>query len=300
MTQAAPLLSTSIPGFPQYRGKVRDVYDLGDQLLIIATDRLSAFDVVFGDGIPMKGIVLTQLSHWWFERTKHIVANHEITCDVEQFPKTLLPFRDQLAGRSMLVRKTKPLAAEFVVRGYLDGSAYNAYMAEKHVCGIKLLSGLRRRSCFGAPIFTPTTKAAAGHDEPIDFTRLCTIIGPRHATEARDLALELFTHAHNIVIESGLILSDTKFEFGINADGQLILIDEALTPDSSRYWIRETYTPESTAPVSLDKQFVRDYVEQVGWKKEPPAPKLPADVIQQTTERYLKAFQVITGKPLTN
>lgn len=299
MTQEAPLLSTNIPGFPVYRGKVRDVYDLGgDQLLIIATDRLSAFDVVFDDGIPMKGIVLTQLSKWWFRETRAIIDNHFISDDVASFPESLQPFRNQLHRRSMLVRKTKPLAAEFVVRGYLDGSAHGAYQDHGSICGVELLAGLRRRGCFGAPIFTPTTKAAKGHDEPIDFVQLSQIIGSVNAERARHFATKLYTFAHNRVFASGLILSDTKFEFGLDDRGSLVLIDEALTPDSSRYWIKETYSPESNNPTSLDKQFVRDYVEQIGWKKEPPAPRLPAEVIRQTTERYLKAYATITGEEL--
>ena len=294
-----PLLyESNIPGYPVHRGKVRDVYDLGDKLLIVATDRLSAFDVVFGDPIPQKGYVLTQLSKWWFNKTKGLVPNHLITPEFSEFPSELQQYRDQLEGRSMLVKKTNPLKGEFVVRGYLDGSAWKSYEENKQVCGIELLAGLRRRSCFGAPIFTPTSKAEEGHDMPLEFESLAHAVGKEAAKKGRDYSLALYTYAHNLVYTRGLILSDTKFEFGTDSAGELILIDEALTPDSSRYWLKDSYTPESNSPVSLDKQFVRDYVEQIGWLKEPPAPPLPRHVVDQTTERYLKAYEMVTGAPL--
>lgn len=289
---------TSIPGLPVHRGKVRDVYDLGDMLLVVATDRLSAFDVVFGDPIPQKGYVLTQLSKWWFAKTKGLVPNHFLTADFDQYPDTLKPYRDQLEGRSMLVRKAQPLKGEFVVRGYLDGSAYTQYEFNKVVCGIELLAGMRRRASFGHPLFTPTTKAVEGHDMPLDFGDFAHIVGRREAEIGRDHTIALYTYAHNYLYMHGLVLSDTKFEFGKLPDGEIILIDEVLTPDSSRFWLQETYVPESRKAVSLDKQFVRDYVEQIGWNKQAPAPPLPAHVIEQTTERYLKAYQMITGSEL--
>lgn len=293
-----PLLQTSIPGFPVHRGKVRDVIDLGEHLLVVATDRLSAFDVVFGDPIPLKGRVLTQLSTWWFRKTHALVPNHFVSAEFSDFPAAMRPFREQLEGRAMLVKKALPLKAEFVVRGYLDGSAWGSYASSGQVCGIELLSGLRRRTSFGAPVFTPTTKAEAGHDLPIDFAAVCHLAGRDVALRARDYAAAVYTYAHNFVFTRGLILSDTKFEFGVLPDGELILIDEVLTPDSSRYWLRETYSPDSSTPVPLDKQFVRDYVESIGWDKQAPAPPLPAEVIKQTTERYLKAFEMVTGEAM--
>lgn len=293
------LYESHIPDFPVHRGKVRDVYDLGETLLVVATDRLSAFDVVFPDPIPLKGRILTQLSRWWFQRTHGLVPNHFITADFEQFPAALKPYRDQLEGRSMLVKKARPLKGEFVVRGYLDGSAYKSYEYNKLVSGIELLAGLRRRSSFGAPLFTPTTKAEKGHDEPLDYNDFCEVVGEKEANRGRDYTIALFTYAHNYLFNHGLILSDTKFEFGIDpSTEEVILIDEVLTPDSSRYWLKETYTPESERAVSLDKQYVRDFVESIGWEKEPPAPTLPPFVIRQTTERYLKAYEMITGRAL--
>lgn len=293
-----PLYHSDIPGIPMKRGKVRDVYELGDRLLIIATDRLSAFDVIFPDPIPMKGKVLTQLSLWWFRKTKGIIDNHLITDDLELYPEELQPYRDQLRGRSMIVKNTQPLKAEFVVRGYLDGSAYEAYQCSHHLSGIPMLAGLKRHSSFGGAFFTPSTKADEGHDRTIEFEELCCIIGRDLARKGRRVANDVYVYAHNFLYDRGLVLSDTKFEFGIDEKGELILIDEMLTPDSSRYWLKETYHPDSEKAVSLDKQYVRDYVAQIGWDKEPPAPKLPSEVIQQTTERYLKAFEMITGSPL--
>ncbi len=292
-----PLYRSEIPGYPVHRGKVRDVYDLGDRLLIVATDRISAFDAVFPDPIPDKGAVLSRLSEWWFRRTEPLAPNHFITADFEEFPAGLEPYRDQLAGRSMLVKRTKPLRGEFVVRGYLDGSAWTSYQYNKHVCGIVLLAGLRKRACFGSPLFTPTTKADEGHDLPIDFAELSRLTGSEEARTGRSYTRALYTYAHNYLYDRGLILSDTKFEFGLTGDGTLLLIDEVLTPDSSRFWIKETYTPDSDRAVSLDKQYVRDYVEKSGWDKEPPAPELPEEVIQQTSARYRQAYEMITGEP---
>lgn len=292
------IYQTEIPGIPVHRGKVRDVYDLGEHLMVVATDRMSAFDVVFPDPIPRKGQVLTAISKWWFGQTHGLVPNHFITSDFEEFPERLKPYRDQLEGRSMIVRKTRPLKGEFVVRGYLDGSAYKQYEFNKIVCGIEMLAGLRRHSSFGAPLFTPSTKADEGHDIPVDFDEFARIVGRDSAKKGRDYTIALYTYAHNYVFQRGLILSDTKFEFGETETGEIILIDEVLTPDSSRFWLKDTYSPDSTGAISLDKQYIRDYVEQIGWDKEPPAPKLPAEVIAQTTERYLRAYEIITGAPL--
>lgn len=293
------LLETSIPDFPTHRGKVRDVLDIDEHtLLVVATDRLSAFDVVFPQPIPDKGFVLTQLSIWWFRRTGALVPNHFITANVDEYPESLHPYRGQIEGRSMLVRKAAPLKGEFVVRGYLDGSAWKSYEFNKQVCGIELLAGLRRRSSFGAPIFTPTTKASVGHDMPVDFGELCRIVGKAEAEKAREHTLALYTYAHNYCFGRGLILSDTKFEFGMLTDGEMILIDEVLTPDSSRFWTADTYAPEFRDPISLDKQYIRDYVESIGWNKQAPAPVLPREVIERTTERYRRAYEAITGFPL--
>ena len=290
------LSQSTVTGFPVYRGKVRDVYDLGEHLLIVATDRLSAFDVVFGDPIPGKGTILTQLSLWWFARTGGITANHLVSADTADYPAALAPWRGELEGRSMLGRKLRALRGEFVVRGYLDGSAWKDYQARGEVSGVALLKGLQRRSCFGAPIFTPSTKAEEGHDEPISFDGLAKIVGSEEAAEARRRSVALYAFAHNQVFDKGLILSDTKFEFGMSESGEMVLIDEILTPDSSRYWLRDSYTPESENPVSLDKQYVRDYVEQLGWNKTAPAPRLPAEVIAQTQQRYLQAYEMVTGE----
>lgn len=292
---AEGLFESSVEGFPRHRGKVRDVYDLGETMLIVATDRLSAFDVVFPDIIPGKGKILTALSLWWFGRAEHLAAHHLLSADPADYPAALRPWRHELEGRSMLVRKARPLRAEFIVRGYLDGSAWQAYQQEGRVCGIELLAGLRRRSCFGAPLFTPTTKAEKGHDEPIDFEGLAGIVGRANAEACRERSLALYTFAHNLVRGRGLVLSDTKFEFGIDGEGRLLLIDEVLTPDSSRYWIAESYTPESPAAKSLDKQYVRDHVEGIGWDKMPPAPALPPEVVAQTLERYREAYSRVTG-----
>lgn len=278
------------------RGKVRDVYDLGDALLIVATDRLSAFDVVLPDPIPMKGVVLNTISRFWFERTAHIVRNHLITMDVDAYPAQCAPYRDALRGRSMLVRKTQPLAIECVVRGYLTGSGLKEYRANGTVCGISLPEGLVDGSMIPEPIFTPSTKADVGHDENIDFDKAAEIVGREAAERARDLSIALYVHARDYARERGIIIADTKFEFGFDGD-ELILIDEALTPDSSRFWPMEGYAPGAAQP-SFDKQYVRDYLESVKWNKMPPAPELPAEVIAKTTEKYVEAYRLVTGMDL--
>ncbi len=278
------------------RGKVRDVYDLGDALLIVATDRLSAFDVVLPDPIPMKGVVLNTISRFWFERTAHIVRNHLITMNVDAYPAQCAPYRDALRGRSMLVRKTQPLAIECVVRGYLTGSGLKEYRANGTVCGISLPEGLVDGSMIPEPIFTPSTKADVGHDENIDFDKAAEIVGREAAERARDLSIALYVHARDYARERGIIIADTKFEFGFDGD-ELILIDEALTPDSSRFWPMEGYAPGAAQP-SFDKQYVRDYLESVKWNKMPPAPELPAEVIAKTTEKYVEAYRLVTGMDL--
>lgn len=276
-------------------GKVRDIYDLGDKILLVASDRLSAFDVVFSEPIPCKGVVLTQISKFWFEETKHIVKNHLISCDIEDFPPNIKKYADDLKNRSMLVKKTTPLKAECIVRGYLDGSAYKEYIKSGEVCGIKLPQNLQKKDKLPEPIFTPTTKAETGHDENITFDDLKNIIGSDIAKKVKDISIKLFSFGHDLMLKKGIILSDTKYEFGIDNDGNLILIDECMTPDSSRFWIAETYKPGMES-VSFDKQYVRDYLERTNWDKKPPAPPLPKDVIEKTTEKYIQAYELVTGK----
>ena len=279
------------------RGKVRDVYDLGNELLIVATDRLSAFDVVLPDPIPKKGAVLTTISRFWFEKTDHIVRNHLLSTAVDEYPESCAAYTDVLRGRSMLVRKTVPLAIECVVRGYLTGSGLKEYRSTGAVCGIPLPEGLDDGSMLPEPIFTPSTKAEIGHDENIDFERASDIVGLEAAAKARDLSLALYTFARDFAKKRGIIIADTKFEFGYDGD-ELILIDEALTPDSSRFWPMDEYAPGRAQP-SFDKQYVRDYLESVQWDKRPPAPTLPADVISRTSEKYLEAYRLISGEELS-
>jgi phosphoribosylaminoimidazole-succinocarboxamide synthase len=289
---------TNFEGLPLFRrGKVRDVYDLGDALLIVATDRLSAFDVVLPDPIPMKGSVLTMISKFWFERTGHIVRNHLITTNVDEYPPACAPYAAELRGRSMLVRKTRPLAIECVVRGYLTGSGLKEYRRTQSVCGIALPDGLVDGSMLPEPLFTPSTKAEEGHDENIDFDTAAGIVGHDAAAKARDLSIALYGFARDFAKERGIIIADTKFEFGTDENGELILIDEALTPDSSRFWPMDGYEPGHAQP-SFDKQYVRDYLESVHWNKTPPAPALPAEVITRTTEKYLESYRLITGEEL--
>jgi phosphoribosylaminoimidazole-succinocarboxamide synthase len=286
---SAPLLETRIPGLPLWRrGKVRDVYDLGDRLLIVATDRLSAFDVVLPTGIPQKGVVLTQLSLFWFRELAEVVPNHVLTANVDDYGPDLAPYRDQLEGRSMIVTKTEPLPVECVVRGYLAGSGWNDYRASGSVCGIALPEGLREADRLRPPIFTPATKAETGHDENISFAAMETIVGVSRAREARDTSLALYARAHAHAEERGIVLADTKFEFGVK-DDHLVWIDEALTPDSSRFWPRASYAPGRSQP-SFDKQYVRDYLLTLDWDRRPPGPSLPADVVSRTREKYLEAF----------
>jgi phosphoribosylaminoimidazole-succinocarboxamide synthase len=278
------------------RGKVRDVYHLGTELLMVTTDRLSAFDVVLPQGIPDKGRILNQLSIFWFDRLSGLIPNHIVAWDVNDFPAALKPYRSVLDGRSMLVRRTDPLPVECVVRGYLSGSGFKDYKRTGAICGLTLPIGLVESQKFPSPLFTPATKAETGHDENIPFDRMVEMIGFDHAETLRTTSIAIYEAAQRHVQTAGLVLADTKFEFGI-ADGGLVWIDEALTPDSSRYWDASRVVPGKTPP-SFDKQFVRDYLETLDWKKTAPGPELPAFVIEGTRGRYLEAFRRLTGKEL--
>jgi phosphoribosylaminoimidazole-succinocarboxamide synthase len=285
-----------LPGIKKLRsGKVREVFDLGETLLFVATDRLSAFDVVLPDPIPNKGAVLNQLSAFWFKRF-HKIDNHFVTADFARFPQELQPFRKQLDCRSMIVRKTKPLPVECVVRGYLAGSGWKEYRESQSICGIKLPGGLKLASQLPEPIFTPATKAEAGHDINVDWNDCCRILGEAVATKVRDLSLHIYRAGRDHAAERGIIVADTKFEFGL-VDEKLLLIDEVLTPDSSRFWPRDQYVVGQSPP-SFDKQFVRDYLETLEWDKTPPAPKLPEGVIAKTSAKYVEAFERVTGEKL--
>ena len=292
----SPQAIVDLPGIKKLRsGKVREVFDLGDTLLFVVTDRLSAFDVILPDPIPNKGAVLNQISAFWFRRFDKI-DNHFITSDFEQFPKELNGFREQLAGRSMIVKKTKPLAVECVVRGYLAGSGWKEYQKSQSVCGIKLPAGLKLASKLPEPIFTPSTKAEEGHDENIDMKQCVEILGQETAERVKQLSLEIYSRGRDHAAERGIIVADTKFEFG-QVDNQLLLIDEVLTPDSSRFWDMQKY-PAGRSQDSFDKQFVRDYLETLDWDKTPPAPKLPRDIIDKTSAKYVEAFERVTGEKL--
>ena len=292
-----PILSLSLPGIPKVRsGKVREVYDLGESYLLVASDRLSAFDVIMPNGIPRKGEVLTQISHFWFEKFSGLVSNHLLAGASDPLPARLQPFADQLARRSMIVKKAKPLAIECIVRGYLSGSGWKEYKKSQTVCGIALPAGLTESAELPEPIFTPSTKAEAGHDENISFAEASKIVGPELAAQARDLSLLIYKAGRDYARQRGIIIADTKFEFGL-FEGGLILIDEVLTPDSSRFWPADQYAPGKGQP-SFDKQFVRDYLETLDWDKTPPGPTLPADVVAKTSAKYLDAYERLTGKKL--
>jgi phosphoribosylaminoimidazole-succinocarboxamide synthase len=296
--QVATQSTIDLPGLKKLRsGKVREVFDLGETLLFVATDRLSAFDVILPDPIPHKGAVLNQISAFWFRRFDNI-QNHLVTADFQQFPKELQSFRELLAGRSMIVRKTKPLAVECVVRGYLAGSGWKEYQESQSVCGIKLPSGLKLASQLPEPIFTPATKAETGHDENIDMKRCAQILGDEIANRVKTLSLEIYSRGREHAAQKGIIVADTKFEFG-TIDGELLLIDECLTPDSSRFWPKDEYAVGHSPP-SFDKQFVRDYLETLDWDKTPPAPRLPKDVIEKTSAKYLEAFRRLTGNEIAH
>ncbi len=287
MTPSTALRSTNLP-FPAFRrGKVRDVYELGSQLLIVATDRISAFDCVMPQGIPDKGRILTQVANYWFGATADIIPNHLIATKVADYPAELQPFADQLQERSILVQRTTPLPIECVVRGYLAGSGLKEYKANGTVCGIKLPAGLRMADRLPQPIFTPSTKEDEGHDINIDFKRMCDIVGTELGTRLRDTSLALYRRGVELAAQRGILLADTKFEFGLLEDGRLLVIDEVLTPDSSRYWLADQWAPGANPP-SLDKQFLRDYLETLSsWNKQAPAPDLPAEIIEGIRARYL-------------
>ncbi len=295
-TRQSVLTQTRLPGVRLFsRGKVRDVYEAGPgQLLIVATDRLSAFDVVMGEGIPGKGWVLTQLSCFWFEMFGKSFPNHFLSSKLEDYPSELQPFADQLEGRSMLVRKAEPFPIECVVRGYLAGSGLKEYRATGRVCGIELPAGLSEGSKFDQPIFTPATKALTGHDENITWEETISRVGKEDAQKLRDYSLELYSKARDYAAGRGIIIADTKFEWGRNGN-DIILIDEILTPDSSRFWPRQGYQPGQPQP-SFDKQFVRDYLESLHWNKQPPPPPLPPEVVEKTSEKYRQAYSLMTGQ----
>lgn len=281
---------------PPRRGKVRDIYDLGDRILLVASDRISAFDVVLPEGIPGKGKVLNTISRYWFEQTSDIIRNHLISTDVGDYPEEFRRYREVLEGRSMLVRKTKPLPVECIVRGYIAGSGWKEYRESGSVCGIPLPPGLLESSKLEEPIFTPSTKAGEGaHDENISFERAAGLIGMGLAERVRDASIAVYSRARDIAEKKGIIIADTKFEFGMDElTGELLLIDEALSPDSSRFWPMADYKPGGPQK-SFDKQFVRDYLESLDWDKRPPAPSLPADVVRKTSEKYKEALERLTG-----
>lgn len=286
---------TNFPGLtPAARGKVRDIYDLGDRLLIVATDRLSAFDVVMPTPIPDKGRVLTQLSFFWFNLLRDVIPHHVLS--VTEFPAPFDKYKDDLAGRTMLVRKTKPLPIECVARGYLSGSGWKEYRSSGKICGIPVPNGLRESDKLPEPIFTPATKAVTGHDENIPYEQAAGILGEELAAQVRSVALELYRRAAAYAEPRGILLADTKFEFGL-LNGQLFWIDEALTPDSSRFWPAAQYKPGGAQP-SFDKQFVRDYLERIRWPKTPPGPDLPPDVVAATRAKYREAYRILVGHEL--
>lgn len=289
------LRESDLPGMKLLkRGKVRDVYELDDKLLIVASDRISAYDVVMDDPIPDKGKILTQMSLFWFEKVSHIISNHVITSDPQQFPSPAHRFANRLQGRAMLVHKAEPLPVECIVRGYLSGSGWKEYMDKGSVCGIQLPEGLRESEQLPEPIFTPSTKAEKGiHDENISFERACEIIGKDLAKKVRDASLAIYHYGRDYAAKKGIIIADTKFEFGLH-NGDLILIDEILTPDSSRFWPADDYQP-GRPQKSFDKQFLRDYLTEIGWEKQPPPPRLPEHIIKKTREKYLEALRRITG-----
>ena len=298
MSPAPPVVHTSLSGLtPHRQGKVRDLYDLGDTLLIVATDRISAFDYVLGSAIPDKGKVLTQLSAFWFGRTQDIVSNHLLSTSAADYPAAARAHGDVLAGRSMLVRRTAPLPIECVARGYLSGSGWKDYQKTGAVCGVTLPRGLKESDWLPVPIFTPATKADTGHDINISEAEAAAVIGADLVARLRRLTLALYRRGSEHAESCGIIVADTKFEFGTIGD-ELILIDEVLTPDSSRFWPQSEYTPGGAQP-SFDKQFVRDYLEAIRWNKQPPVPSLPDDVIARTRSKYLDAYRLLTGRELS-
>ena len=292
-----PLLQLDLPGIRKLKsGKVREVFDLGDRLLFVATDRISAFDCIMPNGIPRKGEVLTQISYFWFGQTAAFQPNHLLSGPNDPLPKELQPFADKIARRSMIVKKAKPLAIECVVRGYLAGSGWKDYLQNQTVCGIKLPAGLKESAELPEPIFSPATKAESGHDENISFEEAVALVGADIAEEARAASMKIYLYAGDYARHRGIIMADTKFEFGMY-DGKLVLIDELLTPDSSRFWPADEYRT-GISPPSFDKQFVRNYLETLDWNKTPPAPRLPDDIVAKTQAKYFEAYERLTGKKL--
>ena len=293
----SPLLQSNLPGVTlRARGKVRDIYEVGNDLLLVATDRISAFDHILPAGIPRKGEVLNRISLFWFGQLLDMIPNHVITADVDDYPDQLQPFSDQIRGRSVLVRRAEMLQVECVARGYLSGSGWKEYQSTGAVCGIKLPTGLRESDRLPSPIFTPATKAESGHDENIPYEQVVKSIGSELAARLRQTTIAIYNRAVAWAETRGIIIADTKFEFGF-VDGQLVLADEVLTPDSSRFWPRDSWQPGGPQP-SYDKQFVRDYLESIQWDKQPPAPELPEKVVQRTSEKYLEAYRLLTGSDL--
>ncbi len=297
MADHSVLLESDLSGVERHgRGKVRDVYNIGEYLLIVATDRISAFDYVLATGIPDKGRVLTQLSVFWFDFLRRITPTHFITANVSEYPDPLPHYRDQLEGRSMLVKRAQMIEIECVARGYLSGSGWKEYQQNGAVCGIRLPEGLKESDKLPEPIFTPATKAQTGHDQNVSYETVADAVGTDLAQRLRDLTLGIYRRASDYAADRGIIIADTKFEFGF-VDGQLVLADEVLTPDSSRFWPSATYKPGGQQP-SYDKQYVRDYLESIRWNKQPPAPALPSEVARKTSEKYTQAYRELTGKEL--
>jgi phosphoribosylaminoimidazole-succinocarboxamide synthase len=299
ISQNDTVLQLELPGVKKIKsGKVREIFDLGERLLFVASDRISAFDVIMPNGIPRKGEVLTQISYFWFAQTESFQANHLASKPGDALPANLQPFASKISRRYMIVKKCKPLAIECIVRGYLAGSGWKEYQKMQTVCGIKLPAGLKESSELPEPLFTPSTKAESGHDENISFEQAKQIAGKEIAEQAQAASLKIYNFARDYARKRGIIIADTKFEFGLDdATGKLVLIDEVLTPDSSRFWPADQYAPGKGQP-SFDKQFVRDYLETLDWDKTPPGPKLPEDVVSKTTAKYLEAYERLTGKKL--
>jgi phosphoribosylaminoimidazole-succinocarboxamide synthase len=297
--QNETVLQLELPGIKKIKsGKVREIFDLGERLLFVASDRISAFDVIMPNGIPRKGEVLTQISYFWFAQTESFQSNHLDSKPGDALPANLQPFAGKIGRRYMIVKKCKPLAIECIVRGYLAGSGWKEYQKAQTVCGIKLPAGLKESSELPEPLFTPSTKAESGHDENISFEEAKKIASADIAEQARNASLKIYNFARDYARKRGIIIADTKFEFGLDdSTGKLVLIDEVLTPDSSRFWPADQYAPGKGQP-SFDKQFVRDYLETLDWDKTPPGPKLPDDVVSKTTAKYLDAYERLTGKKL--
>lgn len=276
------------------KGKVREIYEVAGKVLFVTSDRISAFDVIMNEPVPQKGAILSQISAYWFNNTKHIVDNHFITNNPDEYPEECSPYREDLLGRSMLVKKCKTLPIECIVRGYIAGSGWKDYKSTGKICGIQIPEGLQEFAQLPEPIFTPSTKADEGHDQNISFDETIQVIGEDKANKIKHYAIELYKFAAELLLSKGLVLADTKFEFGEDEDGKIILIDEALTPDSSRFWLLEDYAP-GKPQMNFDKQVLRDYLETLSWDKTPPAPALPMDIIQQTSEKYQIAYKRIVG-----